>query len=216
MSYSSEIEAPRMQASSWRLGRHRGLVTAAAAFVALFAVVANLSAVPLGYYDISQMATSGATLAIVTMGQTVVILSGGFDLSAAPVVSLVNVLLASLPPGVVTSPALLMLIGVIVVQQLEGHVLQPFLMGRWVSVHPLAVIVAIATGVLVAGIVGALVAVPLAAALNAVGQHLAAYTDPGDDPVEELEEDYVETGATLDVPEGPGDSGDSEDGAVGG
>ena len=88
--------------------------------------------------------------------------------------------------------ALLMLIGVIVVQQVEGHVLQPFLMGRWVSVHPLAVIVAIATGVLVAGIVGALVAVPLAAALNAVGQHLAAYTDPGDDPVEELDEDYAE------------------------
>ena len=46
--------------------------------------------------------------------------------------------------------ALLMLIGVIVVQQLEGHVLQPFLMGRWVSVHPLGVIVAIAVGVLVA------------------------------------------------------------------
>ena len=88
--------------------------------------------------------------------------------------------------------ALLMLVGVIVVQQVEGHVLQPFLMGRWVSVHPLGVIVAIATGVLVAGIVGALVAVPLVAALNAVGQHLAAYTDPGDDPLEELEEDYTE------------------------
>ncbi len=90
--------------------------------------------------------------------------------------------------------AVLMLVGVIVVQQLEGHVLQPFLMGRWVSVHPLGVIVAIAVGVLVAGIVGALVAVPLAAAVNAVGQHLAAYTDPGDDPVEELAEDYTETG----------------------
>ena len=88
--------------------------------------------------------------------------------------------------------ALLMLVGVIVVQQVEGHVLQPFLMGRWVSVHPLGVIVAIATGVLVAGVVGALVAVPLVAALNAVGQHLAAYTDPGDDPLVELEEDYAE------------------------
>ena len=38
--------------------------------------------------------------------------------------------------------ALLMLVGVIVVQQIEAHILQPFLMGRWVSVHPLAVILA--------------------------------------------------------------------------
>ena len=77
--------------------------------------------------------------------------------------------------------------------------LQPFLMGRWVSVHPLGVILAIAAGVLTAGVAGALVAVPLAAAVNAVVQHLAAYTDPGDDPVEELAEDYEETGETSPV-----------------
>ena len=65
-------------------------------------------------------------------------------------------------PGPVT--ALLMLGGVILVQQIEGHVLQPFLMGRFVSLHPLGVILAIGCGVLVAGIVGALIAVPLAAA----------------------------------------------------
>ena len=58
-------------------------------------------------------------------------------------------------------------------QQLEAHVLQPFLMGRFVSVHPLGVIIAIALGVIVAGIPGALIAVPLAASLNAVVQHLA-------------------------------------------
>jgi len=105
------------------------------------------------------------------------------------------------------------------VQQLEGHVLQPFLMGRWVSVHPLAVILAIGAGVLTAGVAGALVAVPLAAAANAVVQHLAAYTEPGDDPVEELEEDYLETGETSAVEEDPvppGDSDDPEDGAIGG
>ena len=73
---------------------------------------------------------------------------------------------------------------------------------------------------LVAGIAGALVAVPLAAAVNAVVQHLAAYTEPGDDPVEELAEDYEETGETSHVednaPESPGDSDDPDDGAVGG
>jgi putative heme transporter len=61
-------------------------------------------------------------------------------------------------------------------------------------VHPLGVIVAIGCGVLVAGIAGALVAVPLAAAVNAVVQHLANFTAPGEDPVEGLEEDYEELG----------------------
>ena len=68
--------------------------------------------------------------------------------------------------------ALLMLAGVIAVQQLESHVLQPFLLGRAVSVHPLAVVLAITAGVVVAGIVGALIAVPIAAVVNAVLKHL--------------------------------------------
>jgi predicted PurR-regulated permease PerM len=69
--------------------------------------------------------------------------------------------------------ALVMLGGVIGVQQLEGHVLQPFLMGRLVRVHPLAVVVVIAIGGLVAGIFGALIAVPLTAIVNAVAGYLA-------------------------------------------
>lgn len=70
--------------------------------------------------------------------------------------------------------ALLMLAAVVVVQQIESHVLQPFLMGRFVAVHPLAIILAIAAGISVSGIVGALVAVPLVACLNGVVRHLAA------------------------------------------
>jgi predicted PurR-regulated permease PerM len=69
--------------------------------------------------------------------------------------------------------AVIMLAVVIAVQQLEAHVLQPFLLGRAVSVHPLAVILSIATGVVIAGIVGALVAVPTAAVLNTIVNHLA-------------------------------------------
>ncbi len=79
--------------------------------------------------------------------------------------------------------ALFMLGGVILVQQVEAHVLQPFLAGRFVSLHPLGIIVAIGIGVLVAGIAGALFAVPLVAALNAIAQYLAGYTDVGE-PVE--------------------------------
>lgn len=69
--------------------------------------------------------------------------------------------------------ALVMLGGVIAVQQLEGHVLQPFLMGRLVRVHPLAVVVVIAIGGLVAGVFGALIAVPLTAIVNTVSTYLA-------------------------------------------
>ena len=133
----------------------------------------------------------------------VLVFLGAFvPLVGATVAGAVAVLVALVANGPVT--ALLMLAVIIGVQQLEAHVLQPFLMGRWVSVHPLAVILAIAAGVLIAGVAGALVAVPIAAALNAVVQHLAAYTSPGDDPVEELHEDYEETGETVDVgEEGP-------------
>jgi predicted PurR-regulated permease PerM len=99
----------------------------------------------------------------------------------------VAVLVALVAHGPVV--ALIMLGGVVLVQQIEAHVLQPFLMGRFVSVHPLGVILAIAAGVIVAGIVGALVAVPLAATINAVVQHLASFTDIGESPEEAAGDD---------------------------
>jgi predicted PurR-regulated permease PerM len=94
----------------------------------------------------------------------------------------VAVLVALVDQGPIV--ALVMLAGVIGVQQFEAHVLQPFLMGRMVSVHPLGVIVAVACGVLVAGIAGALVAVPLTAALNAVVVYLASAPPPPEEPPE--------------------------------
>jgi predicted PurR-regulated permease PerM len=78
--------------------------------------------------------------------------------------------------------ALFVIALVIGVQQLEGHVLQPVIMGRAVAIHPLAVIVAIATGVVLAGIVGALVAVPIVAVLNTGIRHLAARRVDEPDP----------------------------------
>jgi putative heme transporter len=148
----------------------------------------------------------------------VLVFLGAFvPIIGATIAGTVAILVALVDQGPVT--ALIMLAIVIGVQQLEGHILQPFLMGRWVSVHPLAVILAIAVGVLTAGVAGALVAVPLAAAVNAVVQHLAGYTEPGDDPVEELAEDYVETGETSGAekaPAAPAASAVPDDGAVGG
>ncbi|MSZ76298.1 MAG: AI-2E family transporter, partial [Actinobacteria bacterium] len=88
----------------------------------------------------------------------VLVFLGAFiPLVGATVAGTVAVLVALVDQGPIT--ALVMLAVIIAVQQLEAHVLQPFLMGRWVSVHPLAVIIAIAGGILIAGIAGALVAV---------------------------------------------------------
>jgi predicted PurR-regulated permease PerM len=102
----------------------------------------------------------------------VLVFLGAFvPMVGATVSGSVAILVALVAQGPVV--ALIMLGGVIAVQQLEAHVLQPFLMGRFVSLHPLGVILAIAVGVIVAGIPGALVAVPLAAAVNAVAAHLS-------------------------------------------
>lgn len=69
--------------------------------------------------------------------------------------------------------ALVMLAGVLFIQQVEGHVLQPLVMGTAVKVHPLAVVLAVATGSLLAGIAGALFAVPIVATANAMAGSLA-------------------------------------------
>ena len=90
--------------------------------------------------------------------------------------------------------ALIMLAVVIGVQQLESHVLQPLLLGHAVSIHPLGVILAIAAGSQIAGIVGALAAVPFAAVLNAVGKHLLL-KEPEEELHEELEESAEEGSA---------------------
>ena len=125
----------------------------------------------------------------------VLVFLGAFvPMVGATVSGSVAVLVALVSHGPIV--ALLMLGGVILVQQLEAHVLQPFLTGKFVSLHPLGVIVAIGMGVLVGGVAGALMAVPIAAALNAVVQYLAGYTAVGDDPTTAGSPDSeAETGA---------------------
>jgi predicted PurR-regulated permease PerM len=118
----------------------------------------------------------------------VLVFLGAFvPIVGAFVAGTVAVLVALVDHGFVV--ALIMLGAVVLVQQIESHVLQPFLMGRFVAIHPLGIIVSIAAGILLAGIAGALVAVPFAAAANAVVQHLAAETEVGEDSEGHREED---------------------------
>nr|WP_240895283.1 AI-2E family transporter [Kineococcus siccus] len=111
----------------------------------------------------------------------------------------VAVLVALVAHGPVT--ALVMLAVVILVQQVESHLLQPFLMGRAVAVHPLAVILAVAAGATVFGIVGALFAVPLVAVLKTGIEALAR----GDDETVEEVAEIDASDAPL-APDTPGET----------
>jgi putative heme transporter len=68
----------------------------------------------------------------------------------------------------------------VAVQQLEGHLLAPLLLGRAVSLHPVVIILALAAGSILGGIIGAFLAVPIAAVVTAVGTYLR-----GDEPIGE-------------------------------
>ncbi|MFI1162536.1 AI-2E family transporter [Streptomyces sp. NPDC020801] len=83
------------------------------------------------------------------------------------------VVVALVTQGVFT--AVMVLAVVLAVQQIEGHVLQPFILGRAVRVHPLAVVLSVAAGGMIAGIGGAVVAVPLVAVTNTVVGYLRKY-----------------------------------------
>ncbi|WP_406040287.1 AI-2E family transporter [Micromonospora sp. NBC_00898] len=109
-----------------------------------------------------------------------VFLGAFIPIVGAALSGVVAVLVALVDSGPIKA---LIILGVVIgVQQVEGHVLQPLIMGRAVAIHPLAVIIGIAAGVVLAGITGALVAVPLIAVLNTAVRRLAARTVPDTPP----------------------------------
>lgn len=137
----------------------------------------------------------GAGLAIMSVPlalplASLVFLGAFIPLVGAVVTGFVAVIVALIAKGWVY--ALIALGLIIAVQQLEAHVLQPVLMGRAVSVHPLAVVLAIAAGGFTAGIIGALIAVPTVAFLNNAMKVLLA-------PDPDAEEEAL---ATVDLPDG--------------
>ncbi|MEV8165717.1 AI-2E family transporter [Rothia kristinae] len=93
----------------------------------------------------------------------------------------VAVLLALVANGPIN--AVLMLAAVLLVQQIESHLLQPLVMGKAVSLHPLAVVLAVAVGTTLLGIVGAVFAVPALAVLNTVIRYLAGRQWEQDDAI---------------------------------
>ena len=133
-------------------------------------LVALVDAVGIG----TGLAVMGVPLALPLA--SLVFLGAFIPLVGAVVSGFLAVVIALLAKGVIY--ALITLGLVIAVLQLEAHVLQPLVMGRAVSIHPLAIVLAISTGAVLAGIIGALLSVPVLAFFNSAIRVLAA-PDPG-------------------------------------
>ena len=123
---------------------------------------------------------------------SLVFLGAFIPLVGAVVTGFLAVIVALLTKGLIY--ALITLGLILAVQQLEGHVLQPLVMGRAVSIHPLAVVLAIAGGGVLAGIVGALLAVPVLAFLNSAIRVLIA-----EDPAAVQAAQEADDGPVLDA-----------------
>ena len=91
----------------------------------------------------------------------------------------IAVLVAAVNGGL--TKAIIMLVIILVVQQVESNILQPFMMSNAVSLHPVAVMLVITAGSAIAGIAGAIFSVPIAAFINATVMYLHGY-----DPMPEL------------------------------
>jgi hypothetical protein len=99
-------------------------------------------------------------------------------LIGSPVAMAVATVVALAGRGVVT--AVIVLVLIVVFGQIEGHVLQPFVMGWSVRLHPVAVAISVAGGTLIAGLPGAVAAVPLVSIAYAVMRELRSRESPPD------------------------------------
>ncbi|MCK0115825.1 AI-2E family transporter [Isoptericola sp. S6320L] len=140
----------------------------------------------------------------------VLVLIGAFiPIIGAPLAMVIAAVVALAAQGFVT--ALIVTLGIAAIGQLEGHVLQPLIMGKQVSLHPVVVAVAVLSGTVLAGILGAVVAVPLVAVVWTVFSTLR-----GDPPVplpadaDEGSPDPPEPGGRAEVAD-PGEDGVTAD-----
>lgn len=118
---------------------------------------------------------------------SLVFLGAFIPLVGAVIAGFLAVVVALLAKGIVYALATLGLL--IAVNQIEAHVLQPLVMGRAVSIHPLAVVLAISTGGVLGGIVGALLAVPAVAFLHYSTRELLAPDPQAADPAQQSDPD---------------------------
>ncbi|MFN3923657.1 MAG: AI-2E family transporter [Pseudarthrobacter sp.] len=108
----------------------------------------------------------------------IVFIGAFIPLVGATLAGVLAALVALVANGPVT--ALIVIIVVVVVNQLEGNFLQPVVMGRTLSVHALVILLALTAGTILAGIIGAILSVPLAAVIWAA---IKAWNEKSDDEI---------------------------------
>jgi predicted PurR-regulated permease PerM len=153
--HTVRVELDRAGRAGWGTfaGYTRGIVIVAASNATLVCVALLILRVPLALplsllvFFATFLPVIGAPLALAVA--TVVALAG-----RSPII------------------ALCVLVLIVVIGQFEGHVLQPLVMSRAVAIHPVVVVVSVACGTVLAGIIGAVVAVPLVSVAWAVRQTL--------------------------------------------
>lgn len=150
--------APAHQERAWRIGNRS--VAVLGGYVRGTAVVALVDAVVIGL----GLVILGVPLALPLA--TIVFLGAFVPLIGATLAGVLAVLVALVANGPVT--ALLVLAVVVAVNQLEGDLLAPVVIGKALALHPLAILLALTAGTIIAGIVGALLSVPIAAVAWAV------------------------------------------------
>lgn len=92
----------------------------------------------------------------------VLVFIGAFiPLIGAPLAMIIATVVALAAQGWIT--ALVIMLGIALIGQIEGHILQPLVMGKQVSLHPVVVAVGVTSGTILGGLVGAIVAIPLLA-----------------------------------------------------
>nr|MBA2428688.1 AI-2E family transporter [Thermoleophilaceae bacterium] len=142
----------------------RGIIVVAVVDAALIGLALLLIGVPL-------------TLPIVVL----TFLGAFFPLIGAVVTGAVAVLVTLFSNGL--TDAILVLVAVLIVQQVEGNLLYPYVVGGSLELHPLLILLALAGGTAVAGVVGALIAVPVAAVASGALSYLSGREPPDAAPV---------------------------------
>ncbi|MFP5367475.1 MAG: AI-2E family transporter [Actinomycetes bacterium] len=114
--------------------------------------------------------------------------------------------LAALVALVANGPfvALMVILAVVVVNQLEGNFLQPVVMGRSLSIHPLVILLALTAGTILAGIIGAILSVPVAAVTWAAIKVWIGEDEADDAPEREAKDKPEEEGRGAPQPANSG------------
>jgi putative heme transporter len=164
---------PRRHRDRVRVGGEGGWA-ALGAFLRGQTLVAAFDAVFIGLGLLIVGVPIALPLIVITFLAAYVPYIGAFTAGAAAV------LIALVSLGV--TPALVVLGIIVVVQQLEGNVIEPIVMGRALDVHPLIVGLGVVTGGVLGGVIGSIVASPVLSALTGAVNALRAEGGEEDEP----------------------------------